>query len=340
LTDDALIVETRRVVDVERRSTAELLELLNEIERRRLHLALGYSSLFTYCTRALALSEQAAYSRITAARAARRFPALIDRLSSGALTLSSIGVLAPHLTEENVDALLDAADGRSTRDAERLIAALHAQPDIASSVRALPARISAHRESSELTLWNRDDHPPATASAAAPAVVQLTPRHTPTARPVIAPIGSTRYLLKITIGEEAHAALERLRALLRHSVPDGDPAAIVSRALIALLTHTEGTKSRSVRSPQPQTTRGSRGRHIPAAVRRAVWQRDHARCAFVGTDGRCTETGFLEFHHVVPFAADGPTSTDNLQLRCRAHNAYEAALDSALAETGANELRE
>ena len=69
LTDDALIAETRRVADAERRSTANLLELLNEIERRRLHLALGYASLFAYCTRALALSEQAAYSRITAAGA-------------------------------------------------------------------------------------------------------------------------------------------------------------------------------------------------------------------------------------------------------------------------------
>ena len=64
---------------------------------------------------------------------------LIDRLATGALTLSSVGILAPHLSEENVDALLEAADSRSTREVERLIAALHPQPDIESSVRALPA---------------------------------------------------------------------------------------------------------------------------------------------------------------------------------------------------------
>jgi hypothetical protein len=50
-----------------------------------------------------------------------------------------------------------------------------------------------------------------------------------------------------------------------------------------------------------------------------------SRCAFVGTDGRCRETGQLEFHHVVPFARGGPTSAANLQLRCRAHSAFEAA---------------
>jgi hypothetical protein len=44
----------------------------------------------------------------------------------------------------------------------------------------------------------------------------------------------------------------------------------------------------------------------------------------VGTTGRCAEEGFLELHHVTPFAEGGPTTVDNLHLRCRAHNAYEA----------------
>lgn len=79
-------------------------------------------------------------------------------------------------------------------------------------------------------------------------------------------------------------------------------------------------------SRRPGLTAGSRSRsrRIPAAERRPVWTRDDGRCAFVGADGRCSETGFLEFHHVVPFAAGGPGTLDNLQLRCRAHNAYEA----------------
>lgn len=33
---------------------------------------------------------------------------------------------------------------------------------------------------------------------------------------------------------------------------------------------------------------------------------------------------FLEYHHVVPFAAGGETSAKNLELRCRGHNQYEA----------------
>jgi 5-methylcytosine-specific restriction endonuclease McrA len=66
---------------------------------------------------------------------------------------------------------------------------------------------------------------------------------------------------------------------------------------------------------------------VPAAVRRAVWARDDGRCAFIGADGRCGETGWLELHHVVPFARGGPTTAENLELRCRAHNAFEAERD-------------
>lgn len=77
-------------------------------------------------------------------------------------------------------------------------------------------------------------------------------------------------------------------------------------------------KPRRARAPTASS------RHIPAAVRRAVWQRDGGRCAFHGTRGRCSETGWLEFHHVRPFAAGGESSVDNIELRCRAHNVYEA----------------
>ena len=88
LTDEALIAETHRVAEMERRAMADLLSLLIEVERRRLCEKLGYPSLFAYCTQVLGLSEHAAYSRITAARAVRRVPAMLPMLADGALTLS------------------------------------------------------------------------------------------------------------------------------------------------------------------------------------------------------------------------------------------------------------
>ena len=78
-------------------------------------------------------------------------------------------------------------------------------------------------------------------------------------------------------------------------------------------------------SPRESGKPPSGSRHIRAAVRREVWRRDEGQCAFVGTTGRCTERGFLEFHHVEPYAAGGAATAENIQLRCRAHNAYEAS---------------
>ena len=68
LTDAELLIETARAASIERRSTAELLVLLAEVDVRKLYLGRGYSSLFVYCTHSLHLSESAAYARITAAR--------------------------------------------------------------------------------------------------------------------------------------------------------------------------------------------------------------------------------------------------------------------------------
>ena len=151
----------------------------------------------------------------------------------------------------------------------------------------------------------------------------------PSPRSILAPLAPERYLLRVTLSRDAHDKLERARALLRHAIPNGDPAAVVDRALTALVEQLEKRKiGRDIASAKARVAasrQASRTRHVPAAVKRAVWARDQGRCAFVGTHGRCEETAFVEFHHVRPFAVGGATDVDNLQLRCRAHNAHEAA---------------
>ena len=85
-------------------------------------------------------------------------------------------------------------------------------------------------------------------------------------------------------------------------------------------------KAKFARTDRPRQggTADPSSRYVPAETRRAVSERDGYRCAFVGSEGRCTETGGLQYHHRIPFADGGPTTVDNLELRCWAHNAYEA----------------
>ena len=138
------------------------------------------------------------------------------------------------------------------------------------------------------------------------------------------PLAPERYKVQFTVSCETHEKLRRVQDLLRHSIPNGDPAAIFDRALTVLLADLERAKLAAVERPRAARPVVAGSRHIPAAVRREVWKRDGGQCAFVGTHGRCPERGFLEFHHVEPYAAGGAATVENIELRCRAHNVHEA----------------
>src|SRR5258708_26853617 len=101
LSDGELVAEVTRLAGCERHATAHLIAALAELDARRLYLGQGCSSLFTYCTQVLHLAEHAAYNRIEAARAARRFPLILALLEDGCVHLSTVRVLAPHLTKKN-----------------------------------------------------------------------------------------------------------------------------------------------------------------------------------------------------------------------------------------------
>ena len=115
LSDADLLGRLRLCASRERQATAVLVAHLAEADARRLHAAEGCSSLFTYCTQLLHFSEHAAYLRIEAARAARRFPEILDLLAQGAVHLTAIGLLAPHLTAENHRPLLEEVKHKSKR---------------------------------------------------------------------------------------------------------------------------------------------------------------------------------------------------------------------------------
>ena len=309
LSYDQLVGEIKRLVGAERCATAELIRGLMEVDARRSYLHLGYSSLFAFCTQALYLSEHAAYGRIEAVRAARKFPVLLDRLTDGSLNLTAVGLLSRYLTQQNHCEVLDAACHKTKRQIEEMVAALAPKPAAPTIIR----KVSQGATGSLTTLVE---------CPAAPETA--TPPATPLA--VIRPLAPEAYKIQFTVSRETHDKLRKAQDLLRHTNRTGDPAAIFDRALTLLLEHLEKKRLALTNKPRANSEASARSRHVPAGVKRAVWKRDEGRCAFVGTDGRCTERALLEFHHVEPFALGGEATVQNIQLRCRAHNAFEADL--------------
>jgi 5-methylcytosine-specific restriction endonuclease McrA len=207
-----------------------------------------------------------------------------------------------------------------------MVAALQPQPDVVSTVRKLPAprAAAACAETREPTFPSIPDTPAAIDRPAPVFACAASPRRTP----VVMPLAPERFKIQFTVSREVHDKLRRAQDLLRHTIPDGDPAAIFDKALTLLLDRIAAQKWAATAHPrQGRSRRNSRrSRNIPAVVRRAVWARDQGQCAFIGTAGRCAERSGLEFHHVTPFAAGGEASVTNIEVRCRRHNTYESEL--------------
>src|SRR5437667_1742085 len=140
LSDHDLLARIGMLAGKEREATVELVAHLAVLDARpALFAAEGHGSLFTYCTEVLRLSADATCNRIQAARACRDFPVILEALASGAMSLTSVRILRPHLTPENHAAVLARACGRSRREIEALVAELAPRPDVPPSVRKLPS---------------------------------------------------------------------------------------------------------------------------------------------------------------------------------------------------------
>jgi hypothetical protein len=326
LSDEELLADVKRFAAAERGATAALIRSLIELDARRLYLREGFSSLFTYCTQALHLAEGAAYNRIEAARTAARFPMILDAIAEGAITLTTVRLLAPHLSEDNHRDVLTSARHKSKHEVERLVAGLNPKPPVPTVIRKLPmSRVVGCSLLPAAPVTSPIETGATTASRVPPAPAARAADSTAW-RSGVSPLAPERFKIQLTISGETHAKLRRVQDLIRHTNPSGELAEIFDRALTLLLEDLERRRCAATPSPRPAGGGTMWSRHIPATVKREVWRRDQGRCAFVGTDGRCGETGFLEFHHVEPHAIGGVSTAENIQLRCRAHNVYEARL--------------
>jgi hypothetical protein len=214
LSDRDLLTTVSALAAEERGATATLIAALAEVDARRLYRGERCSSLFTYCTQILHLSEHAAYGRIEAARAARRFPIILDLLADGSITLTTVTLLAPHLTVDNCGRLLAEATYKSRREIEHMVAGLRPQPSVATSIRKLPTKAPDPRPS-ECCASPRTGLDLLASQTSSPVP--------PPERPaVLVPLAPERYRVQFAVSRAVHDKLRAAQDLLRHSIPDGD----------------------------------------------------------------------------------------------------------------------
>ena len=338
--DHVLLRDLTALTARDRATTALLLAHIAEVDSRRLYAVPGYSAMYHYCIRQLGFSEDMASKRIRAARVARRHPSVYDAIADGRLHVTGVSLLAPtlrNLRAKEAEELLAAAEHKTKDEILVLLAERFPQPDVAARVRALPARA----EESELSLQvpgtvevqqssngaapepqgDLNDTDVVAPPVSAPPTVITPTAKTPPCRTT--PLSPGRFALQLTMSAETREKLRRAEDLLGRAVAPGDLAAVLDRALDALL---EKLERRLVLVDGSGPTRPTMSiRHVPAGVRRAVRARDGDQCTYVSDDGvRCEERRALELDHIVPVARGGDSSVANLRLRCRAHNQLEA----------------
>ena len=309
----------------ERERTALILAEIAEFSHRKLYAPAGYSSMHAYCVGRLGFTDDAAYNRIHAARAARRFPLLFEAVADGTLSVTAVRMLAPHLTRENVKELMAAAKGKTKRQLRRdlirrfgltAVEATVIEPRDHAQAARIEQLVPEQVPDAPARLDGLVPEQAAPASATAPATAQLAT--------ALVPEQVEHFRLHVTIEGATYDKLRLAQQLLGHAVPSGQVAAVLDRALDALIEQLEKRKFAATTRPRRHGKPSKNQRHIPAEVRRQVRQRDKG-CTYVNPAGdTCGSRHRLEYDHIVPFSEGGEATVENIQLRCSIHNQLAA----------------
>lgn len=334
LTDSELLAVLKELSIKENQTTVEILFHLAELDKRRLYLEHGFSSLFAYCVSGpLKYSEGAAQRRIATARLIARYPELVELLLSRELSISTLSIVASIIDDDNKEEIITAVAGKSRREVDLFVAGFRPRKVLREVIKPVAVctagvvgapKKEALQNETQLSL-----------------IVDKTTQRTSDGggeyKNLAEPILEKRYQLSFSVSEEVCEKLEKAKKLLSGKYPKGARLEeVLEDALEALLDKrcpdrriARRVKRRQKVTPVKTPVKQTRPikRQIPQGIRDQVFQRDKS-CAYLSPDGRrCGSKHDLEVHHLRPFAKGGDHSLENLSLRCREHNCYQAKQD-------------
>lgn len=295
--DWQLMDELQTLVVRESQITAKVLLYLAEMERRKLHVHYGYSSLFGYCTKGpLRYSETQAISRIRSARLIDRYPELIPLFATKKVNVTTLSMIYAVLTDENAEELIRKITGASKKHVQDLVARLKPETQVAESTRTVAVTCASTGSD----------------------------------------INDLEELIefKFALPKEYEEHFEELKSILSNKYPKGIKISDVFQECMEVAMDKLSPKRREARREKRKTkvkrakNKVENTRHVELQLRDRIDIRDERCCTYVGPDGTvCGSKHQLELHHIKPFAKGGKHSVDNLTLRCRTHNQYEAERD-------------
>jgi hypothetical protein len=221
------------------------------------------------------------------ARLIGRFPAIADQLAAGGLSIRALVELREVLTDENRTEVLARAEGMSQKEAQLLAVEYKPRPIPRDVVRALPMPAAPPAAGPAVPAGpaGTRTHP----HAASPAVPAETKTHPPPPE-FVRPLTPDLRRLNVTVSAEFMAELEQVRAALSHQCPEGNFEQVVREAFKLVLERDRKRKGLTDRPRASPETPGENDRYVPAAVKRAVLERDQGRCTWPMGDGELCGT--------------------------------------------------
>jgi 5-methylcytosine-specific restriction endonuclease McrA len=290
LTNANLISNFSSLVQQERKITAQVLECIAEIDRRKLYVEKGYSSLFDFLVRDHGYSPGAAMRRVDGARLLRELPDVAEKFKSGALTLSQANQIqraaremkktdTPMSREEKQELILQ-VEHASKKETEKIIAEALDLPLVAVQKETL------HRDES----------------------VTLT----------------------VTLSKEQMELLKKVGDLISHAVPEKEWAQVLTYLAQKEMDRRTKVPSRQEKRETTQGAASvsevktfNKRSTIPAHIRKRLLH-PSAKCEYKNSDGKlCQNTRYLQVDHIKSVSLGGGNELENLQVLCGVHNRYK-----------------
>ena len=216
LSDDRLLERTKELSGVEHHLEVVVIDHLREIQKRRLYLRRGFSSLFDYAVRELGYSDAAAWRRIKAMRLCAEVEGVRERLRNGTMTLNAAAQLqhAFDRQERKKERAARSAPGGTGFGAAAQSQNGSAPPRPAERKPAAPTPVldpEARRELVEQASGKSSREVMQLLAEVDPELAASADR--------VRPLGGGRWELKAVIDDECRRGLERLKGLLSHVDP-------------------------------------------------------------------------------------------------------------------------
>lgn len=300
-----LIEKLKSLVKSERKITAEIIELIKEIEQLKLYLENGYTSMFVLLTKEFGYTPSAAQRRIDAARLSSEIPELQTKFENGSINLSQVSMVAQAIRQKQKE-----EPRKVSLEVKRELMKKVEYSDLIQTQKVLAKELDLTIETYEKKQFQKDD--------------------------------SVR--IELTLTQEQFAELERVKELISHQMPGAKLTEVIGYLAQSYLKKRDPNLKQLKRDGQfqEQTVTSEQSTAVPVALSRQIlskdkspkrreaipqnlktfiFQRDqHCQWQDPNSQRKCQSRFQLQIDHKKSVWRNGSNEVENLQLLCSVHN--------------------